>query len=168
MGFFDALSSNQNTEPPIWIPSTIDAAAEDAIRKGQLPSIQTSGIYLQKGEVCHYEDNARLMNEKVVKEYATRHIGAGMPILGIAFGAVESYREQVGSHTEREFYDGMLYVTNKRTIFANKEAGFDQRHTSITRIEAYENAIEIQYRSKTLCIFVPDGFLLNDLYEMLH
>ena len=123
---------------------------------------------MQKGEICHYVDNRRLVNEKIVKEYATRHIGAGMPILGIAFGAIESVREQVGSHIEHEFYDGMLYVTNKRTVFINKNAGFDHRHSSITAIKAYENAIEIQYGSRTLCIFVPDGYLLNDVYEMLH
>ena len=39
-------------------------------------------------------------------------------------------------------------------IFLEKEQGLDKRHTSITAIKAYSNAIEIQYGSKTYNIFL--------------
>ena len=170
MGFFDLFFGQpqaQNNTPIIF--SNMDQDAKDTIERGQFPSIDTSEIYLQKNEVCYYADNARLMNEKTVKDYMRKLSGVQMPpILGLHVGYGKYQKVQTGEHVEREFFDGRLFVTNKRMIFLEKEQGFDKRHTSISSIKAYSNAIEIQYGARTYSIFVPDGYLLNDLFEMLH
>ena len=170
MGFFDALfGSNQPQQITPQLPSVMDQADIDLIEMGQFPSIATNEIYLQKNEVCYYADNARLMNEKTVKDYMHKMTGGGGPLfLGLHVHYGKMQKIQTGEHIEREFFDGKLFVTNKRMIFLEKEQGLDKRHTSITAIKAYSNAIEIQYGSKTYNIFVPDGYLLNDLFELLH
>lgn len=169
MGFFDWLFGQAEPDYPV-IPSKMPQAAKDIILKGKLPDISTGEIYLQKGETCYYVDNARLMSEKIVTDYVNRYYGHSGPGLfnGTRIGGGIGDRKEVGQHVEKDFYDGTLFVTNKRTIFIEKFAGFDKRHTSISAIKAYSNAIQIQYGSKNYSIFVPDGFLLNDLYEMLH
>lgn len=169
MGFLDWLFGQPKPNYPI-IPSKMAQVDKDMIFKGKLPSIDTDEIYLQKGEVCYYADNARLMSEKIVKDYINRYWGSSVPGLfqGSRWGGGVSDRKEVGQHIEQEYFDGTLFVTNKRTIFIEKFAGFDKRHTSISAIEPYSNALQIQYGSKSYCIFVPDGYLLNDLYEMLH
>lgn len=169
MGFFDWLFGQPKPDYP-HIPSIMNQVYKDTIQKGKLPSIATNEIYLQKGEVCYYADNCRLMNEKVVKDYISKHYGHSSPGLfkGTRLSSGFTKKVEVGEHVETEFFDGTLFVTNKRTIFLHNFAGFDKRHTSITAIKAYKNAVEIQYGTKFYCIFVPDGYLLNDLFEMLH
>ena len=169
MGFFDWLFGQPKPDIPI-IPSMMAQIHKDMIFQGRLPSISTNQIYLQKSEVCYYEDRCRLMSEKLVKDYISKYRGGSVPGLlpGTHWGYGVSDRKQIGEHIETEYFDGVLYVTNKRTIFLHKFAGFDKRHTSITAIKPYSNAIEIQYGSKNYCLFVPDGFLLNDIFEMLH
>lgn len=169
MGFFDWLFGQPKPEYPI-IPSMMAQVHKDTISKGKLPSIATNEIFLQKGEICYYSDNCRLMNEKVVKDYISKHYGHSGPGLfkGTHWASGFSKRVEVGQHVEKEFFDGTLFVTNKRTIFLHNSTGFDKRHTSITAIKPYSNAIEMQYGTKFYCIFVPDGYLLNDLFEMLH
>lgn len=169
MGFFDWLFAQPKPEYPM-IPSMMDQVHIDMIMQGRLPSITTTQIYLQKGEVCYYADRCRLMSEKVVKDYISKYHGGSVPGLfsGTRWGYGFSERKQVGEHVETEYFDGFLFVTNKRTIFLHKFAGFDKRHTSITAIKPYSNAIEMQFGNKNYCIFVPDGYLLNDLFEMLH
>lgn len=169
MGFFDWLFGQPKPNYP-KIASCMALSDKDLIEKGKLPNISTNQIFLQKSEICYYMDNARLMNEKVVKEYLTRHYGHGGKGLlpGSYFATGGSKKIEIGEHVEQEFFDGMLFVTNKRMIFLSKEAGFDKRHTSIAAINPYSNAIEIQYGAKTYNLFVPDGYLLNDLFELLH
>lgn len=169
MGFFDWLFGQPKPDYP-HIPSIMNQVYKDTIQKGRLPSIATSEIYLQKGEVCYYADNCRLMNEKVVKDYISKHYGHSSLGLfkGTRLSSGFTKKVEVGEHVETEFYDGTLFVTNKRTIFLHNSAGFDKRHTSITAIKAYKNAVEIQYGTKFYCIFVSDGYLVKDLFEMLH
>lgn len=169
MGFFDWLFGTSSPNYPT-ISSCMALSDRDLIEKGQLPNICTNLIFLQKSEVCYYIDNARLMNERVVKDYLTKHYGHGGRGLlpGSYYGRSSSKKIEIGEHVEQDFYDGKLFVTNKRMIFLSKEAGFDKRHTSIAAIKPYSNAIEIQYGSKTYNLFVPDGYLLNDLFELLH
>lgn len=170
MGFFDLLFGQKQPQT-IHMPSIMSSSDINTIQMGQFPSITTNDIYLQKGEICYYADNARLMNEKVVKDYIRRYAGTsfnGIIFDWMRYGQGYSKKIQVGQHTETEYFDGKLFVTSKRTIFLQKEAGFDKKHTTITAINAYDNGIEIQYGSRTYTVFVPDGYLLNDLFELLH
>lgn len=170
MGFFDLFFGQPQSKNNFSnITSIMSQDDIDEIEMGHFPSIDTNEIYLQKNEICYYADRARLMNEKTVKEYMRKMTGVGGPLfLGLHVHYGNYQKIQTGEHVEREFFDGKLFVTNKRTIFLEKEQGFDKRHTTITAIKPYSDGIEIQYGSKTYSIFVPDGYLLNDLFELLH
>ncbi len=84
------------------------------------------------------------------------------------WGSGISWSKEIGEHTETQVYSGMLYVTNKRTIFVEKMKGFDKKHTSISAINEFYDGLEIQYGSKTYVIMTDDAARLYELYESLH
>ena len=138
--------------------------------KGKFSEIYTDDIYLQSGEHCYFVDAVQLLEQKVVKEFIGKSIGHSVPGLfkGSRWGSGVSWRKEIGEHEEHESYFGMLYVTNKRTIFVEKEQGFDKKHTSISAIIPFSNGLKIQYGSKTYFLVLDRALELYELYESLH
>ena len=67
-----------------------------------------------------------------------------------------------------EQYKGILYVSNKRVIFVNKDKGFDKPFRNLSAVTPYSNGIELQYGSTTYSLLVPDGALLNQVFKILN
>ena len=142
----------------------------DMLLSDRFPEIITDAIYLQTGEKCYFSSYAQLIDRKVVKNYVGHSFGISAPGLfkGQRFGSGLSWKKEIGEHEEQHIYDGMLYVTNKRTIFVEQTKGFDKRHTSISAIKPFSDGIEIQYGSKTYMLGVNDAGRLYELYGLMH
>lgn len=67
-----------------------------------------------------------------------------------------------------EQFKGILYVTNHRVIFVNKNNGFDKTFKNLSAVTPYSNAIELQFGSTTYSLLVPDGVLLNDVFKLVN
>jgi len=139
------------------------SAAIGEIVEGRLPQLKTNRIFLKKGEVCHYIDKSILMKEKTKKSFSGAGVGVNVAGITIRQGFMEP--------EEYQYYDqikGILYITNKRTIFEAKTNGFDKPHTSLTSIVSYSNAINMQYGSSHFCMVVPNGVIAEDVYNIVH
>lgn len=134
------------------------------------PVIPTNEIYLQSGEKCYFKGIIQLVENKVQKDYIHKSLGCSTPGLfkGNRWGSSVSWRREIGEHTETQYFTGILYVTNKRSIFVEKTKGYDKRHTSISAINEFSDGLEIQYGSKTFIIMTEDAKKIYELYEMLH
>ncbi len=71
-------------------------------------------------------------------------------------------------YTETQQIRGILYITNKRVILQAKTEGFDKQHRYLTAIKPYQNAIELQYGTKTYCLIVADGNLVYHVLKMIN
>lgn len=134
------------------------------------PIIPTNEIYLQSGEKCYFKGIIQLVETKVQKDYIHKSLGRSTPGLfkGNRWGSSVSWRKEIGEHTEAQYFTGILYVTNKRSIFVEKTKGYDKRHTSISAINEFSGGLEIQYGSKTFVIITEDAKKIYELYDMLH
>ena len=104
------------------------------------------------------------MEQKKVKEY--RHSGFSTP------GLFEGNRYSRGrgrtvEHIELVQHRGILYVTNQRIVFQAKEWGFDKTYRYLTAITPYSNACELQFGSKSYCLIVADGSVLNHVLKLI-
>lgn len=162
MGFWDLLLGSKNQLPTVT--SILPGAARQEIIAGRLPILNTDKLFLKKGEKIHFIDKAVNMEQKKVKEY--RHSGFSTP------GLLEGNRYSRGrgrtvEHIELVQHRGILYVTNQRIVFQAKEWGFDKTYRYLTAITPYSNACELQFGSKSYCLIVADGSVLNHVLKLI-
>lgn len=169
MGFFSWLFSLSNPPELPKVTTILPDAAQKEIESGRLPILRTDTIFTQKGEKIHFIDKAILLKDKTKRTYRSRNYGGSGPGLlsgnRAHWGA--SYAEPIEEVITEQF-KGILYVTNKRVIFVNKDAGFDKPYRSLSAVTPYSNGIELQYGSTTYSLLVPDGDLLNKVFKLVN
>ena len=163
MGFIDSFIGYEkpSTDTPT-VSSILPDEAKNEIINGRLPHLITDKIFLKKGEVCHYIDKSILM--KPVTKRALNTTGFGITIFGLQIrkGFVIPIEGQ-----EHERIRGIIYVTNRRTIFKATSNGFDKAHSALTSVTPYANAIEMQYGGTHYCLIVPNGSIANEVYSII-
>lgn len=169
MGLLSWLFSKPTVPELPRVTSILPSAAQQEIMAGRLPVLNTDTIFVQKGERIHYIDKAILLKEKTKRQYRTKSAGYSVP------GLSKNSRFSFGSGTAEpveevitEQFKGILYVTNKRVIFVNKDNGFDKAYRYLSAVTPYSNGIELQYGSKTYSLLVADGVLLNQVFKILN
>ena len=158
MGFLDMFKQSSTPQIQTALPETVI----QEYRKGNLPILNASKIFLQKGEKCHYFDKAIYEKKVVKKRTARRNNGYSMP--GFFKGTRVYSGGGISDTVENVSYDsikGILYITNKRIIFVDDEMGFDKKTDDIIALTPYANCVEIQFKNGTYKIFVPDGNIVN-------
>lgn len=163
MGLLNTLLGK--TQVPSISVSILPEVARQAILQGKLPRLNTNNIFLKTGEYCCYIDKTILMVNKTKKIY--QHKGGSAP------GIFKGTRVTWGSghpveYTETQQIKGILYITNKRVILQAKTDGFEKQHRYLTAIKPYQNAVELQYGTKTYCLIVADGNLVYHVLKMLN
>ena len=58
-------------------------------------------------------------------------------------------------------------MTNQRIVFQATEWGFDKQYRYLTAITLYSNGCEMQFGSKTYCLIVADGSILNHVLKLI-
>jgi len=167
MGFFDWLFGQPKPNIP-QVPSILPDIAKNEIRCGRLPHINADKLFVKRGEICHYADQAMLVVEKTKRVVRTRNNGISTPGLfkGDRYhwgGSTSTIDEQ----TESEYHKGILYITNKRIVFTSKTVGFDKQYRYLSAVKPYSNAIELQYGSTIYSLFVPEGDIAYSVIQML-
>ena len=162
MGLLDIFFQNQQTQ---ITSSILPYAAECEIKNDRLPQLNTTKIFLKKGEYCSYIDKA-ILNVKI-KKRVSRHRGGSAP------GLLKGHRVNYGSSRSEEYTEvkqqkGILYITNKRVIFQAPEYAFDKLHRYLSSIEPYSNAVVLQYGQKTYELIVPNGSIVNHVLTLIN
>lgn len=161
MGFLDAFF-NKNQIPTVT--TILPDAAKKEIWAGRLPILNTDNVFLKTGEKIHLIDKAINLEEKHVKE-AVHYGHSGQ-------GLFKGTRYNVGrakpvEHIEYVQHRGILYITNQRVIFQDKEWGFDKTYKYLTAITPYSNAIEFQFGNKTYQMIVNDGSTIYQALQLI-
>lgn len=144
--------------------SIFPPAAKQEIMAGRLPQINTDRLFLKPGEVCSYADKAIL--DIYEKKRVSQHIGR------TTRGLFKDSRIGTGITRPIEYEEvkqqkGILYITNKRTIFQAQQHGFDKRHSSLSAIEPYNNAVILQYGQTIYELIVPDGSVVYNVLKLV-
>ncbi|MDD4492969.1 MAG: hypothetical protein PHV32_01240 [Eubacteriales bacterium] len=169
MGFFSRLFSQPNPPELPKVNTILPDAATKEIKSGRLPQLKTDTIFTQNGELIHYIDKAILLKDKTKKHYKGKRMGYSMPGLfkgdriNFGGGTAEPVEEIV-----TEQFKGILYITNRRVIFVNKDNGFDKPYKNLSAVTPYTNGIELQYGSTTYSLLVPDGDIPNLVIKLVH
>lgn len=143
--------------------SIMPPAATAALLQGRSTQINTDSIFLKRGEYCLYIDKA-ILNDHVKKKFY-QHIGGSAP------GLLKGHRIHYGGSKPKEYeeveqHKGILYITNKRTIFQSSGKSFDKQHRYLSSIDPYTNAVVLQYGDKNFEMIVPDGNVVNAALRM--
>jgi hypothetical protein len=114
------------------------------IQLGHLPTITASNVIMQNAEVAHWEEPAKLLEQRVID----RHYEGGSQGVSIRIMRGVSYR--VGAqrgHLVSEtgivpVSHGNLVLTNKRAIFLGDAKSFNLKLDKILSAEMYNNGIK--------------------------
>jgi hypothetical protein len=156
MGLLDLLFGRQNTLPVVT--SIMPDIAKEEIISGRLPILNNNNLFLQPNEQCHYIEKAVLLKDKTQKSYVRRKAGYSIP--GFFKGTrifMGGGRTNVQEQIITEQFRGILYITNRRVVFVAQKSGFDNKLDTLTAINTYTNAIELQFGQNTLNLILPDG-----------
>lgn len=150
------------------VPSILPQVVIDEIKNDRLPRINADKLFLTRGEVCHYADQALLIYRKTTRKVSTTNYGRSVP------GLMKGNRWHVGNsvseieeNIEQSSHKGILYITNKRIVFTSKEHSFDKQFRYLSSVEPYKNAIELQYGSNVFELFVPDGEIVYRVIKLI-
>jgi len=159
MGLFS--SKQQNIISKSILPENV----KNEILSNRLPQIINNKIFLKDGEICSYIDKAILNIYKTKK--ISQHIGFSSK------GLFKGSRMGIGIAKPIEYEDliqqkGILYITNKRVVFQAKQNAFDKKHNYLSSIEAYTNAVILQYGNKTYEIIVADGNIVKHVLQLIN
>lgn len=143
--------------------SILPVAAKNELMASRLPQLNTTKIFLKKGEVCSFIDKA-ILNRHVKKKIYQRfsHSSPGL-FKGTRIGTGVTKPIE---YEKVEQQKGILYITNQRVIFQATKNAFDRLHKNLTSIEPYDNAVILQYGDKTFELIVPDGSLVNHVLKL--
>lgn len=162
MGLFEVLFGKQNQIPTVT--TILPDAARQEIIAGRLPILKTDKLFLKRGEKIHFIDKAINLEQKRVKEFL--HSGGSAP--GLFKDTRWNYgRGKAVEHIELVQHRGILYITNQRIVFQASSWGFDKTYRSLTAITPYNNASELQFGSKTYCLAVAEGDVVNQVLQLI-
>lgn len=132
---------------------------------GEISSVK-AGLNLSKGEECYFAERTTLREPRAVR--VSRHSGYGVrPLRRVGIFEGESTSE---SHDEwRTIAHGVLYITNKRLVFAGDKQNRVVKIGEILTVETYANAIEVKTsrRTKSMEFFGLNGQKATDILRAI-
>jgi hypothetical protein len=133
--------SGQTLKKSEWIRGITDL--ELCVKNRELPDcvLRSSGFILSENEKTHYFTEAKLYEERAIRQY----IGGGVRIgKGAYIGGGQSE-----SHPEvKRLDDGNLLLTNQRLIFNGLHRNNEYKLSNIIYVKDHIDAIEIGYTRK--------------------
>lgn len=115
------------------------------MQTGILPSIQPTGLILQKGEIAHLEEPANLLEDKVVKRgYVGGSQGVSFRIAkGISYRVGRSKGQLVSESAIVQAASGRIVITDMRVVFSGDRKSFNIKLDSILNVEMYTDGLNI-------------------------
>jgi len=162
MGFLDLF-----WQKPTIISIMPDVAKQE-IMCSRLPILNTNKIFLKPGEQCHFIDKAIYEKQTIRKRYVRRNAGYSMP--GLFKGTrinMGGGKTDVVDTVTYDTYRGILYITNRRIIFVGEQGGFDKKIDDLIAISPYSNCIELQFSKETCKLFVPEGGVVDAVFQLV-
>lgn len=138
-----------------------------------LPVISSSGIVLQKDEVCHFADVAVYVQIKNVVIGRTSTGGRNSTrIFGVSVSSGKRQTETIRGDVA-ETSTGQLFITSKRIVFSAMKGAFNKKLTEVTAITPCADCFILQFGEKTYTLKTENllyacqiiARLLNDIQQ---
>lgn len=114
---------------------------------GEIPQKQCSGLLLQKGEICHWEEGAGLRVQRTKREYVGGYGSVSVPVplvRGVRF-RVGGFKGHPIDHTVLEDGGGgLLHVTNQRVCFTGQRCSVAIPYKKMISVGGFENGFVVQ------------------------
>lgn len=113
--------------------------------RGEVPTKQCSGLVLQKDEICHWEEDAAALVQKVQHRY----VGGSS---SVSFRVARGVRLRVGGFQGRRLDEtllenhgtGTLHITNQRVCFTGVQYSVAIPYKKMISIHGYEGRFVVQ------------------------
>lgn len=115
------------------------------IQTGTLPSINPTGLILQKGEIAHWEEAANYLEEKVVKRgYVGGSQGVSFRLMkGVTYRVGASKGNLVSETAVVPTSTGKLVITDRRVVFSGDKKSFNIKLDSVLNLDMYSDGLNI-------------------------
>lgn len=112
---------------------------------GNAPTRQCNGLVLQKGEICHWEEGAAMLVQKVQHRY----VGGSS---SVSFRVARGVRLRVGGFQGRRLDEtflenvgtGTIHITNQRLCFTGVQHSVAIPYKKMISIQGYEGRFVVQ------------------------
>lgn len=128
----------------------------------ELPTFEADNIILDSDEICHFNENAKLLKSETESHY----------VINESNSLFEDYRVEKRTNTYTQRYNGKLYVTNKRIIFISYDNQFilplydilkiDYNYSTTTISADYNARFRLDIERKKLFQAVANVLLYSD------
>lgn len=121
------------------------------IDQGNLPSVDVSGLVLQRGEVAHWAEPAAILEERVVsREYVGGSHGVSFRIAkGVSYRVGAQRGRMVSKTAVVPVSRGALVLTNKRVVFAGDRKSFSHPWARILALNLFEDGAQISSTTRS-------------------
>lgn len=131
------------------------------VNSGRLPTVDSGGVILKKGEIAHLQERASLLKEVVQREYRGSSTGYSFRIMkGVYYrtGAQRGHMVEVGRSWQPED-DGVLVITSHRAVFTGTRRSVEMSYAKLLNMNVFADAIQIHVsnRQKPTTIRVSSG-----------
>ena len=115
---------------------------------GSPPVVNCAGLMLQSGEVCRWEEPARLFDQRSRREYAGFSQGVSIPIGGGLRYRVGAFKgAPIDTTYLSDSGDGVLHVTSDRICFAGSQASASVPWKRIINITGFSDGLAVHTTS---------------------
>jgi hypothetical protein len=164
--FIGDLAKQYSLSPssPAEIKDTLfRIGTRDAIHKwehGQPPTARCSGLVLQQGEKCYWEEGAGLKLQSVKRHYAGGFASVSVPVhlmkgMRVRVGGFKGY--PVDETVLDNGGMGVIHITNQRVCFAGADHAFAIPYKKMISIQGFETGFTVQ----TINEKKPGIFIVN-------
>jgi hypothetical protein len=138
---------------------------------GVFPVRAQPKLLAQKGEIVHWEVEAKLLKEVVDREFRGGYSGASFRVAkGVRFhvGGTRGHSVVTGSHIEVED-TGVLSVSSRRAVFIGQRESVEMLFSKLVSVEAFADGIRfsVSNRKAASTLQAPNGELVAGLVSAL-
>lgn len=114
------------------------------------PAVEAcSGLFLQPGEMCHWEEIARIMEQRVHREYAGVSQGVSVPLgHGLRYRVGAFKGAPIDKAYMADCGPGRLHITSQRVCFAGEQQSAAIEWKKIINVSGFSEGFSIQTGAK--------------------
>jgi hypothetical protein len=115
--------------------------------RGEIPHKDCSGLVLQKGEVCHWEEGAGLRVQKVKREYVGGYGSVSVPVplvRGARFRVGGFKGHPIDNTVWEDGGVGVLHITNQRVCFSGQQRSIAIPYKKMISVGGFEGGFIVQ------------------------
>jgi hypothetical protein len=112
--------------------------------QGEAPTCECKTLLLEKGEVCHWEEPARLLERRSRVEYVGGSQGFSVRLArGLSYRVGAFKGERIDTTYLADCGDGTLHITNRRLAFTGSQTAASVPYKKFISVAAFEDGFQV-------------------------